>query len=66
MEIFAESITDRTVAIFYSARPEERISLRALVSVARQFDLPVIVDAAVAQLPPPGEFYAVSSTMELI
>ena len=50
-EIFAESITDRTVAIFYLARPEERISLRALVSVARQFDLPVIVDAA-AQLPP--------------
>jgi L-seryl-tRNA(Ser) seleniumtransferase len=50
-EIFAEAVTDRTAAIFYLARREERMSLKALVAVARRYGLPVIVDAA-AQLPP--------------
>lgn len=50
-DVFAESITDKTAAIFYLARRDERMNLRALVAVARRFGIPVIVDAA-AQLPP--------------
>lgn len=48
---YEAAITDRTVAIAYFARPGNTPSLGEVVKVAKDHDLPLIVDAA-AELPP--------------
>lgn len=45
------AITDSTVAVTYVDRPHNQLSLRTVIDVAHENDLPVIVDAA-AELPP--------------
>ncbi len=46
-----EAITDRTAAIFYLARPHALPPLSDVVTLAHEFGIPVLVDAA-AELPP--------------
>lgn len=48
----ADAITERTAAIYYLANANSEPPLPAVVRVARERNLPVLVDAA-AQLPPP-------------
>lgn len=52
----AASITDSTVAVTYVDRPHNQLPLDAVIDIAHQNDLPVIVDAA-AELPPKENFY---------
>jgi L-seryl-tRNA(Ser) seleniumtransferase len=47
----ADAITERTAAVFYVANAASRPSLSAVVQVAHDAGVPVVVDAA-AQLPP--------------
>ncbi|MGH6941200.1 aminotransferase class V-fold PLP-dependent enzyme [Hypericibacter sp.] len=48
-----EAITDRTAAIFYLTKPHALPRLAEVVTLAHEFSLPVLVDAA-AELPPGG------------
>lgn len=47
----AATITPRTAAIYYLANPHSLPPLPAVAAVAREYDVPLLVDAA-AQLPP--------------
>jgi D-glucosaminate-6-phosphate ammonia-lyase len=51
-----DAITERTAAIFYVADAAARPPLPAIVALARQRNIPVIVDAA-AQLPPASNLH---------
>jgi L-seryl-tRNA(Ser) seleniumtransferase len=48
-----ESISDKTAAIFYLAKPHALPRLSEVASLAHEFGLPVLIDAA-AELPPGG------------